>query len=162
MIRRSTRNFHFFLFVTGSCSSSVFKELWYEASINRGRLILEPRETISTESKGAVKRATCFATLLQNELNSDAIHATCNNLTCCKTGLNVSGRTRNIAFSVVVLFVALLPWLKTANYKMRSFCVLLCELNFYNVTHLFFFSSGAEFICVGSEQAAIPWASADG
>ena len=51
-------NFVSSFFFIGSCTSSVFKELWYEASINRGRLILEPNETISTESKGTVKRAT--------------------------------------------------------------------------------------------------------
>ena len=30
-----------------------------------------------------------------------SIHATSNKLICCKTGLNVSGKTRNIAFQVV-------------------------------------------------------------
>ena len=40
------------------------------------------------------KRATCFATLLQNELNSDVARFTTReiklcNLSCCKTGSNV-------------------------------------------------------------------------
>ena len=48
-------------------------------------LVLRYRKT------GNKKRATCFATLLRNELNSDVTRFTTyikpvNNLICCKTG----------------------------------------------------------------------------
>ena len=51
---------------------------------------------------GNKKRAICFATWLQNELNSDVARFTTYenkpyNLISCKTGSNMSGKTRNIA-----------------------------------------------------------------
>ena len=56
---------------------------------------------------GNKKRATCFATLLQNELNSDFAPFTTHeknpyHLICCKTGLNAGGKTRNIAIQLVL------------------------------------------------------------
>ena len=55
---------------------------------------------------GDKKRATSFVTLLQNELNSDVARFTTHdkkpcNLICFKTGLNVGGKTRNIAIQLV-------------------------------------------------------------
>ena len=51
---------------------------------------------------GNKKRAICFATWLQNELNSDVARFTTYenkpyNLISCKTGSNMGGKTRNIA-----------------------------------------------------------------
>ena len=51
---------------------------------------------------GNKKRAICFATWLQNELNSDVARFTTHenkacNLISCKTGLNMGAKTRNIA-----------------------------------------------------------------
>ena len=51
------------------------------------------------------KRAICFATWLQNELNSDVARFTTHenkpyNLISCKTGSNMGGKTRNIAIQL--------------------------------------------------------------
>ena len=51
---------------------------------------------------GNKKRAICFTTWLQNELNSDVARFTTYenkpyNLISCKTGSNMGGKTRNIA-----------------------------------------------------------------
>ena len=54
------------------------------------------------------KRATCFATLLQNERESDVAGFTTLekknpfNLTCSKSGSNVGSKTRNIAIQFVL------------------------------------------------------------
>ena len=50
---------------------------------------------------GNKKRAICFTTWLQNELNSDVARFTTHenkpyNLISCKTGSNIGGKTRNI------------------------------------------------------------------
>ena len=55
---------------------------------------------------GNKKRATCLATLLQNELNSDVAHFTTQikpDLQQIRllTGLKVGGKTRNIAIQLV-------------------------------------------------------------
>ena len=52
-------------------------------------------------------RNSCFATLLQNELNSDFAPFITHEknpyyLICCKTGLNAGGKTRNIAIQLVL------------------------------------------------------------
>ena len=57
--------------------------------------------------KATKKRATFFATLLQNELNSNAARFTTHenkscNLICCKTGSNVGGKTCNIGIQLVL------------------------------------------------------------
>ena len=54
---------------------------------------------------GNKKRAICFATWLQNELNSDVARFTTHlnkpyNLISCKTGSNMGGKTRNIAIQL--------------------------------------------------------------
>ena len=54
---------------------------------------------------GNKKRAICFATWLQNELNSDVARFTTYenkpyNLISCKTGSNMGGKTRNIAIQL--------------------------------------------------------------
>ena len=56
---------------------------------------------------GNKKRATCFATLLQNELNSDFALLTTHEknpyyLICCKTGSNAGGKTRSIVIQLVL------------------------------------------------------------
>ena len=61
----------------------------------------------ATVERAARKRATCFATLLPNELNSDVARFTTHekkpcNLLCCKTGSNVAGKTCNIAIQLVL------------------------------------------------------------
>ena len=57
--------------------------------------------------KGTEKRATCFATLLQNEVNTDVVRFTTHIKPVLRqirllTGLNMSGKTRNIAFQLVL------------------------------------------------------------
>ena len=57
---------------------------------------------------GNKKLAICFATWLQNELNSDVARFTTHlnkpyNLISCKTGSNMGGKTRNIAISAAML-----------------------------------------------------------
>ena len=54
---------------------------------------------------GNKKRAICFATWLQNELNSDVARFTTHEnkpciLISCKTGSNMGGKTRNIAIQL--------------------------------------------------------------
>ena len=54
---------------------------------------------------GNEKRAICFATWLQNELNSDVARFTTHenkpcNLISCKTGSNMGDKTRNIAIQL--------------------------------------------------------------
>ena len=56
---------------------------------------------------GDRKRATCLATLLQNKLNSDVTRFTTHIKPALQqirllTGLNVSGKTRNIAIQLVL------------------------------------------------------------
>ena len=56
----------------------------------------------SKPKNGQQKCATCFATLLQNELNSDVAHFTTHVQTCLQPDLlqdrcNVDGKRRNIA-----------------------------------------------------------------
>ena len=56
---------------------------------------------------GDRKRATCLATLLQNKLNSDVTRFTTHIKPVLQqirllTGLNVSGKTRNIAIQLVL------------------------------------------------------------
>lgn len=48
----------------------------------------------------------CFATSLQNKLNSDIVHFITHlkepcSLICCKTGWNIAGKMRNIAIQLV-------------------------------------------------------------
>ena len=92
---------------------------------------------------GNKKRATCLATLLQNELNSDVAHFTTQikpDLQQIRllTGLKVGGKTRNIAiqlvccsffrtltrlFSIIVLILLLLPfspYLTILSYFLES------------------------------------------
>ena len=57
---------------------------------------------------GNKKRATCLATLLQNELNSNVARFTTHSKPVLQqirllTGLNVSGKTCNIAIQLVLL-----------------------------------------------------------
>ena len=56
---------------------------------------------------GNEKRATCFATLLQNELNNDVAPFTTHIKNVLQqirllTGLNMGGKTRNIALQLVL------------------------------------------------------------
>ena len=56
---------------------------------------------------GQQKNATCLATLLQKELNSDVARFTTHNKPVLQqirllTGLNVGGKTRNIAIQLVL------------------------------------------------------------
>ena len=56
---------------------------------------------------GNKKCATCFVTLLQNELNSDVMHFTTHenkpcNLICSKKGSTVDGKMCNIAIQLVL------------------------------------------------------------
>ena len=60
------------------------------------------RYVLRYSKTGDIKRATCFATLLQNELNNDVARFTTDekkpsNLICCKTGSNVSGKMCDMA-----------------------------------------------------------------
>ena len=58
---------------------------------------------------GAVKRATCTDFVAKSKSTLcflQQLFATCNNLCCCKTGLNVGGKTRNIVIHVVVEIAA--------------------------------------------------------
>ena len=60
-----------------------------------------------TGKTGNKKRATCFATLLQNELNSDVARFTIHIKPVLQqirllTGLNLGGKTRNIARQLVL------------------------------------------------------------
>ena len=55
-----------------------------------------------TEKRARKKRAACFSTLLQNELNSDVVRFTTHIKSVLQqirllTGLNMGGKTRNIA-----------------------------------------------------------------
>ena len=57
--------------------------------------------------KGGVKRATCFATLLQNDLNSNVARFTTHIKPVLQqirllTGLNMDGKTHNIAIELVL------------------------------------------------------------
>ena len=60
------------------------------------------------EKTGNKKCATCFASLLQNELNSDVAHVTTHVQTCLQPDLlqdvrcNVGGKRRNIAIQLVL------------------------------------------------------------
>ena len=56
---------------------------------------------------GNKKRATCFATVLQNELNSDVARFTTHIKPVLQqirllTGLNMGGKTRNIAIKLIL------------------------------------------------------------
>ena len=64
------------------------------------------KEALRYGKSGNKNRATCFATLLQNELKSDVARFTTHeknpcDLICCKTGSNEGGKTRNIAIQLV-------------------------------------------------------------
>ena len=71
---------------------------------------------------GSVKRATCTDFVAKSRTTFDfrqQFCATCDNLICCKTGLNVGGKTRKIVFSTrfavknkLHLFVAVLSYVK--------------------------------------------------
>ena len=63
--------------------------------------------TASLTETGNKKRATCFATLLENELNSDAARFTTHIKPFLQqirlfTGLNMGGKRRNIAIQLVL------------------------------------------------------------
>ena len=63
--------------------------------------------TLRYGKTGNKKRATCFATLLQNELNGDVARFTLHIKPVLQqirllTGLNMSGKTRNIAIQLVL------------------------------------------------------------
>ena len=62
---------------------------------------------LKVRKNGQQKRATCFATLLYNELNSDVTRFTTHIKPVLQqirllTGLNVGGKTRNIAIQLVL------------------------------------------------------------
>ena len=55
---------------------------------------------------GSVKRATCTDFVAKSRTTFDfrqQFCATCDNLICCKKGLNVGGKTRKIVFPLVLL-----------------------------------------------------------
>ena len=63
-----------------------------------------------------VKRLKCTDLVSKSRITLSFLQqlfATCNNLICCKTGLNMRGETRNIAFQLILqqcwLFYGLLP-----------------------------------------------------
>ena len=62
---------------------------------------------IPRKVRGTKKHATCLVTLLQNELNSDVARFTAHIKPVLQqirllTGLNVGGKTRNIAIQLVL------------------------------------------------------------
>ena len=63
------------------------------------KIVAENREYISTFCNKICKCCTGTRNLIQIEAS---IHATCNYLICCKTSLNVSGKTHNITFQLVL------------------------------------------------------------
>ena len=71
-------------------SNNAFSILGFSLAGNRrGHALIF---SFKVRKKGNKKRATCFATLLQNELKSDVVRFTThikpvNNLICCKRGL---------------------------------------------------------------------------
>ena len=69
--------------------------------------VLRPTHMKRYRKLGDRKRATCLATLLQNKLNSDVTRFTTHIKPVLQqirllTGLNVSGKTRNIAIQLVL------------------------------------------------------------
>ena len=90
-----------------------------------------PRPLLSCSKTGNKKRATCFATLLQHELNtnSDIEHFTTHVQTCiAKTRSQgfVGGNTRDIAIQLVLqqcckkLHVFCYPFSRTFNFQCTS------------------------------------------
>ena len=87
----------------GNCSDEADRKFevseqlpWFHRSVLKG-----------TEKRATKKRATCFATLLQNELNTDVARFTTHIKPVLQqirllTGLNVGGKTRNIAIQRVL------------------------------------------------------------
>ena len=87
----------------GNCSDGADRKFevseqlpWFHRSVLKG-----------TEKRATKKRATCFATLLQNELNTDAARFTTHIKPVLQqirllTGLNVGGKTRNNAIQRVL------------------------------------------------------------
>ena len=76
---------------------------------------------------GNKKRATCFATLLQNELNSDVARFTTHIKPVLQqirllTGLNVGGKTRNIAIQRVLqqCYKKSCTFFRTRSFMKRS------------------------------------------
>ena len=82
---------------------------------------------LSYSKTGNKKRATCFATLLQNEMNTDVARFTTRIRTCLATNkvarlFFVGGKTRNSHIRLVLqqcctflLLFSVLPHLKTVN-----------------------------------------------
>ena len=99
---------HFFPFNMGMASSSGI--LPFMAIKNYYRCaccVLRPTHMKRYRKMGDRKRATCLATLLQNKLNSDVTRFTTHIKPVLQqirllTGLNVSGKTRNIAIQLVL------------------------------------------------------------
>ena len=61
--------------------------------------LLQKVESISTFCNKIFKRCTGTRNLIQLEVS---IHGTCNYLICCKTSLDVNGKTRSITFQLVL------------------------------------------------------------
>ena len=62
---------------------------------------------------GSVKRATCTDFVAKSRTTFDfrqQFCATCDNLICCKKGLNVGGKTRKIVFQLVLLWKQVAPF----------------------------------------------------
>ena len=75
-----------------------------------------------------VKKLPSIAWLSRNCTQSEvSIHAICKNLICCKTGLNVGSRTRNVSF-----FTFLLPTLLSLkDVKTCKWCQAHQNTGFY-------------------------------
>ena len=92
---------------------------------------------------GNKKRAICFATWLQNELNSDVARFTNYenkpyNLISCKTGSNMGGKTRNIATQL-----GLQQCCKTSCTFYCGFSLVLCS--FFGVQTSVFIQNYEDF-----------------
>ena len=97
---------------------------------------------------GNKKRAICFATWLQNELNSDVARFTTHenkpcNLISCKTGSNMGGKARNIAlystwFAVMLqnkLHVFCCPFNRSFSLVLFSFFGVQTSVFIQNYVH---------------------------
>ena len=89
---------------------------------------------------GNKKPATCFATLLQNELNSDVARFTTHIKPVLQqirllTGLNMGGKTRNIAIQLVLS-------------QLRKHVFLDCKILILNSGHIGFSQRGQPMILV--------------
>ena len=85
----------------------VEKPITFKLKVSTVIFYKYPHNMLKVRKNGQQKRATCFATLLYNELNSDVTRFTTHIKPVLQqirllTGLNVGGKTRNIAIQLVL------------------------------------------------------------